>query len=106
MENTTHVWSGGVRPRRIEQDGRIIFHRQCSLCRRDFAKGIDGLEWRAVYIGVFKVELLADTTSKRWLEEQCPRYQLAEDDTARTTRQELPYHSPPSYDSARISPAK
>jgi hypothetical protein len=86
MENTSHVWSGGNKPHRVEQDGGIICLRQCSFCRRDFAKGIDGLDWRAVYIGVFKVELLADAVSARWQEEECPRCCLPDDATARTTR--------------------
>jgi hypothetical protein len=86
MENRNHVWSGGNNPQRIEQDGGTIFLRQCSFCRRDFAKGIDGLDWRAVYVGVFKVELLADAVSARWLEEECPKSPLPDDATARATR--------------------
>lgn len=86
MENNNHVWSGGPAPRRIKLNGRTVFLRQCSFCRRDFVQGIDGLDWRAVYIGVFRVELLADAVSKRWLEEECPRWRLADDDTARATR--------------------
>ena len=86
MENTTHVWSGGNDPHRVKQDGGTIFLRQCSFCRRDFAKGIDGLNWRAVYIGMFKVELLADAVSARWLEEECPKCRRSDDDLARATR--------------------
>ena len=89
MENMNHVWSGGNTPHRIKQDGRTIFLRQCSFCRRDFAKGIDGLDWRAVYSGVFKVELLADAVSERWLKEECPKQRLPEDDMARRMRSEL-----------------
>ena len=86
VENTTHVWSGGNSPQRVTQDGRTIFLRQCYFCHRDFALGIDGLDWRAVYIGVFKVELLADGVSARWLEEDCPKHRLPYDDIARATR--------------------
>jgi hypothetical protein len=86
MDNKNHVWSGGNTPHRIKQDGRAVLLRKCSLCRRDFAQGIDGLDWRAVHIGVFKVELLPDAVSSRWLEEECPRYLLPDDDIARATR--------------------
>ncbi len=86
MENTNHVWSGGTTPHRIKQDGRTLFLRQCSFCRRDFAQGIGGMDWHAVYIGVFKVEPLADAVSKRWMQEECPRCRLPGDDIARATR--------------------
>jgi hypothetical protein len=86
MDNANHIWSGGNNPHRIEQDGTNIFLRQCSLCRRDFALGIDGLDWRAVYVGVFRVELLADVVNEQWLKEECPKQRLPGDDKARTTR--------------------
>jgi len=86
IENTTHIWSGGNTPRQFKQDGRTFLLRQCSSCRRDFAKGIDGLDWRAVYLGVFKVEVLADVVSAQWLEEDCPKRRLPADDIARATR--------------------
>lgn len=86
IENTTHIWSGGNNPHWIKQDGSTVLLLQCSSCRRDFAQGIGGLDWRAVYIGVFKIELLADAISSRWLEEDCPKYRRADDDIARTTR--------------------
>ena len=86
MENTTHVWSGGNNGHRVKQDGGAILLVQCSFCRRDFAKGIDGFDWRAVYLGVFKVELLSDAVNKRWLEEQCPKSRLPDDESARATR--------------------
>jgi hypothetical protein len=85
IENTTHIWSGENNPHRIKQDGRSVLLRQCSSCRRDFAQGIDGLDWRAVYIGVFKIEVLADAISSQWLEEDCPKRRLSADDIARTT---------------------
>jgi hypothetical protein len=86
MDDANHVWSNTNKPHRIEQDGRTILLRQCLLCRRDFAQGIDGSGWRAVYIGVFKVELLADAVNERWLNEECPKQRLPDDDEARTTR--------------------
>jgi hypothetical protein len=86
MDDASHVWSNRNKPHRIEQDGRSIFLRQCLLCRRDFAQGIDGSAWRAVYIGVFKVELLANAVNERWLNEECPKQRLPNDDQARMTR--------------------
>lgn len=79
----SHVWSGN--PRQTKQDGTTIILRQCSLCRRDFAQGVDDSDWRAAYIGVFKVELLADAVNERWLKEECPRRRVPEDDIARAT---------------------
>jgi hypothetical protein len=89
LDNKNHVWSGGNNPQRITQGGRTVFVRRCSFCGRDFAKGIADLDWRAVYIGVFKVELLADAVNNRWLEEECPKHRLPDDDVARTTRKPI-----------------
>jgi hypothetical protein len=86
IENTTHIWSCRNNSRQLKQDGMTIILRQCSCCRRDFAQGIDGLDWRAAYLGVFKIELLADAISKQWLEEDCPKRRLPGDDIARPMR--------------------
>jgi hypothetical protein len=86
MDDKNHLWSGESIPHRIDQDGKTILLRQCSLCGRDFAQGIGGCGWRAVYIGVFKVEVLADAVRKRWLKEECPRQRLPTDEKARATR--------------------
>jgi hypothetical protein len=44
------------------------------------------LDWRAIYIAIFKVELLANVVTKRWLQEEFPRRRLPDDDVARATR--------------------
>jgi hypothetical protein len=44
------------------------------------------MDWHAVYIGIFKVELLADDLNDLWLEEACPKCRLPNDDIARATR--------------------
>ena len=98
MDDANHVWSNTNKSHRIEQDGRSIFLRQCSLCRRDFAQGIDGSDWRAVYIGVFKVQLLADAVNERWLNEECPKRRLPDDDDTRKTRSQQDFR-PPSLSS-------
>jgi hypothetical protein len=51
------VADGGT-PREIKQDGRAIFHHRCVRCGRDFAQGLDGSGWHAVYVGVFKIDFL------------------------------------------------
>src|SRR6266404_4420872 len=78
----THSWSER-KPHQFKQEGKTILLLQCSDCRRDFALGLDGSGWRAVYIGIFKAELLAQAHSKRWLNEKCPGRQLPDDDAVR-----------------------
>ena len=60
----THLFSEPI-PHRIKQDGKSIFHRRCVRCGRDFAKGLDGAGWQAVYVGVLRVELLAESVNHR-----------------------------------------
>ena len=78
----THLWSDG-NPRSFTQNGKTIVLRQCSRCRRDFAQGLDGAGWHAVYVGVFKAELLPKAVSDRWLQSECPKQLLAQDDLDR-----------------------
>ena len=82
----THLWSDGTTPRQITQDGKTILHHRCLRCGRDFTHGVNGAGWQAAYIGIFKVELLADCVSQRWLREECPRRLLPEDDVSRAMR--------------------
>jgi hypothetical protein len=90
MNNTitsqTHRWLDGATPHEIEIDGRTILHHRCSRCARDFAQGLDGAGWQAVYIGVFSVELLSERVSERWLREECPGRFLPDDEISRATR--------------------
>ena len=78
----THLWSHR-NSRQFKQEGKTILLRQCSRCGRDFAKGLDGSERCAVYLGAFKVERLAQAINGRWLKEACPRMHLSDDDVAR-----------------------
>jgi len=48
-DGKNHHWSGSI-SRQIQQDGKTILLRHCSLCGRDFALRMDGSNWRAVYI--------------------------------------------------------
>ena len=84
MDGKGHLWSRECIPRQITQDGKTILLRLCSLCGRNFAQRIDDPDWRAVHIGVFRVELLADAVNKRWREEECPRRRDPDDAIART----------------------
>jgi hypothetical protein len=77
-----HIWLER-NSRQFKQEGKTILLRQCSICRRDFAQGLDGPDWRPVYVGIFKVELLAKAASERWLNEKCPGKQLPDDDVVR-----------------------
>jgi hypothetical protein len=77
-----HIWLERI-SRQFKQEGKTILLRQCSLCRRDFAQGLDGSDWRPVYVGIFRVELLAKAASERWLNERCPGKQLPDDDVVR-----------------------
>ena len=76
-----------VDPRSVQQDGRIILHQRCIRCLRDFSQGFSGLyDWRAVYVGVFRIEALVNTANSRWLAEACPGKVLESDDIDRTMR--------------------
>lgn len=90
MENRnalhTHSWSDGSAPHVFKQDGRTIFHHRCVRCGRDFAQGLNGAGWQAIYVGVFKVELLAETVTSRWLTEECPERPVPDDDVSRAMR--------------------
>jgi hypothetical protein len=84
----THVWSDGNTPRQIMQDGRTIIHQRCLSCGRDFALELDGSGWHAIYVGAFRVELLAESVTRRWLGEECPKQPLwDQDQKARAMRQ-------------------
>jgi len=62
----THAWADGDTPRQITQDGKIIFHRRCLRCGRDFVQAIDRARWQAATAGIRRIELLADSVTERW----------------------------------------
>jgi hypothetical protein len=82
----THVWANGTTLHQILQDGRTIAHQRCVRCLRDFAFELDGTGWHAVYVGAFRVELLAEKVNERWLGEACPKKILLADHIDRATR--------------------
>lgn len=51
-----------------------LHHR--SRCLRDFAIDFDGIEWRAVALGVFDIRDLEAHVSEKWLSEPCPMVSL------------------------------
>jgi hypothetical protein len=83
----THLFSDGGIPRMIQQDGRAIYHHRCLRCGRDFAQGMNGAGFQAVYVGLLRIELLADSITERWLSEECPKQMLwIQDEQARSMR--------------------
>jgi hypothetical protein len=66
--STNHRWLR----RQVQIGGRTFFHRQCLVCRRDFARASDDAEWRAVHVGVLAFDLLEEETTRRWVSEDCP----------------------------------
>jgi len=89
MDNTdafrTHSFSEAI-PHSIKQDGKSILHRRCLRCGRDFAQGLNGAGWQAAYVGVLRVELLAESVNRRWLTEECPMRFLLTDQDDRAMR--------------------
>ena len=83
----THVWADGDMPQKITQDDEIIFHHRCERCGRDFVQPIDRAAWHAAYVGIQRIELLADSVTERWVREECPGRLLTEDCFSRTIRQ-------------------
>jgi len=85
----SHLWSNGGPPRQITQDGRTVVHHRCVRCGRDFALELDGSGWHAIYVGLLRVELLAESVSRRWLAEKCPGLPLWDKDREdRATRKD------------------
>jgi len=83
----THFWSDGLNPHQVFQDGRTIVHHRCLKCARDFAFELDGSGWHAAYVGIFKIEHLAESVNRQWMTQQCPGRPLwQQDQAARTMR--------------------
>jgi hypothetical protein len=75
----THVWANGDTPRRITQDGTLIFHHRCVRCGRDFMQALDHPGWRAANLGILRIEPFPDNVTERWITEECPGRLLLED---------------------------
>lgn len=58
---------------------RIVFHRQCERCGRDLAMSVDDGEWRAVHVGALDFDFLDDQTTRRWIEGDCPGFEIPEE---------------------------
>jgi hypothetical protein len=71
MEDGTIETHLSVRSRtyevKIDEKVLLLFH--CPQCGRDFARGADESVWRAVRIGTFRVDFLADQQS---VSQPCP----------------------------------
>jgi hypothetical protein len=77
-----HKWTEQC-PRTVKIDGKVVLHRRCASCGRDFARMEQQGDWKAVYVGVFRLEPLAQEIGDRWLAERCPEQRLVSDDSAR-----------------------
>ena len=83
----THLWPAGHALHQVEQDGRTIRHQRCVRCWRDFGQGFDGTyNWEAVYVGVLRIERLAERVTDIWLSEPCPGEPRIEDNELRAMR--------------------
>jgi hypothetical protein len=58
--------------RKVEIDGKTLFHRQCTACGRDFVMGAETGGWRAVHVGLFEFDFLDEETDERWVSAECP----------------------------------
>jgi len=67
----THLWADHE-AREMIVEGKPQRLYRCSLCRREFAREADQGSWRAVRVGTFQVESLADSLSEKWISEPCP----------------------------------
>ncbi len=47
----------------------------------------DGTGWQAAYVGVLRIEPLADSVTAQWVTEDCPGRLIADDCRSRATRQ-------------------
>jgi hypothetical protein len=81
----SHLWFGQT-PRTITQNGKTILHLRCVRCGRDFAQGLNGPGWHAAYLGILRIELLAESVNRRWLTEPCPKQLMPADGDDRAMR--------------------
>ena len=83
----THVWADDDIPHQITQDGEILLHHRCVRCGRDFVQPTDGTRWQAAFVGVERIEPLADSVTERWVTDDCPGRLMVDDCRSRTLRQ-------------------
>jgi hypothetical protein len=81
-----HLWANGDIPRRITQDGTLIFHHRCVRCGRDFMQTLDEPRWRAANLGFHRIDPLPDNETEQWITDECPGRQLLEDRVFVSTR--------------------
>lgn len=67
----THLLNGG-QLRAIKTEGRSLILHHCARCGRDFAQEPGKSNWRAIRVGAFRVDFLADDLSQQWVSEPCP----------------------------------
>ena len=91
----THLWSDREIPHVIHQDGRTVYHHRCVLCGRDFGQGLNGGGWHAIYVGILRIEMLAENVDARWMGDDCPGEPLWDQDQEdrATRRVQMSSHS-------------
>jgi hypothetical protein len=83
----SHVWSDDESaPHQINQDGKVILHRRCMVCGRDFAREVTSSEWQAAHLGAFRIEFLAESVTEIWVNQECPGQILEADIEQRRLR--------------------
>jgi hypothetical protein len=83
----SHVWSDDESaPHQINQDGKVILHRRCTGCGRDFAREVISSEWQAARLGAFRIEFLAKSVTEIWVNQECPGQILETDIEQRRVR--------------------
>jgi hypothetical protein len=85
----SHQWISAV-PRSFEFEGRRISLYHCGGCRREFANDEGSSEWRAVYVGPFRVYDIAADISDLWCREACPQVSVPSDQTHRRRARRQP----------------
>jgi hypothetical protein len=77
--------------RKVQIEGKTVFHRQCIAFRRDFVFDCDVGCWRAVHVGLLGFDLLDEEISRYWLSEECPGQQLPEEINDRRMALDAPF---------------
>jgi hypothetical protein len=75
----THAWADPCNPHQIMQDGELLYHHRCVRCGRDFLQTTDGTGWQAAFVGVQRIEPLADGVTERWVTDDCPGRLMVDD---------------------------
>jgi hypothetical protein len=68
----SHEWSAQEGHQVEIEAGKPLIQRHCTRCKRNFVENIASGERHAVYVSVFSMRKLPDSTTKQWLVDLCP----------------------------------